>query len=559
MSSPPASSLKKCTCCKCYRPLSAFQIRLGGGHYSTYLRCLVRVINTSAGLLCAKSCQETRRQAPLSDIDPNVRSLRSRNIEPACPTRARQAQQRTRRTRSAVPASHQIPEIPNAATPVEELPFAFTPLSSPQTITYDDSGHMDVRCDNCSALHWSREKPSDSTGENHFFSSCCKLGDIELDQFREPPDLLRALLTGDDPRSRAFRKDLRRFNNAFAFTSVYCSQTNRGATGNGPNCFQIHGALYHITGPLQIATGAQPKFAQLYIYDPQVAADVRCGLFDGLDRQFIQDFTTYIHQHNPFPQIYKFAAERMRETRTKSSAADGIQVILNPQMRLVVEKGADKRRENLPTADEVAAIIPDEWEACGSREVILARWTAEGLQPAFSRIPATHASYMPLAYPLLFPRGDYGYHFGIPIRDCRRIGRKRQTVSIRQSYRYQLFPRHRFGLTPFGFGRLFQQFLVDVWATCDQTKLMWLRNHQSNIRADLYEGVTDVLSHSDVDPAEIGYRTILPANYIGGPRFTARCYQDSMAIVRFLGHPCLFITFTANPNWPEITRELLPG
>ena len=32
-----------------------------------------------------------------------------------------------------------------------------------------------------------------------------------------------------------------------------------------------------------------------------------------------------------------------------------------------------------------------------------------------------------------------------------------------------------------------------------------------------------------------------------------------MAIVRQYGRPSLFITFTANPEWDEITRELLPG
>lgn len=36
-------------------------------------------------------------------------------------------------------------------------------------------------------------------------------------------------------------------------------------------------------------------------------------------------------------------------------------------------------------------------------------------------------------------------------------------------------------------------------------------------------------------------------------------YQDAISIVRQLGKPDLFITITCNPNWPEITRELLPG
>ncbi len=36
-------------------------------------------------------------------------------------------------------------------------------------------------------------------------------------------------------------------------------------------------------------------------------------------------------------------------------------------------------------------------------------------------------------------------------------------------------------------------------------------------------------------------------------------YQDGMAIVRKLGKADLFVTFTCNPKWPEIQKELLPG
>ena len=32
-----------------------------------------------------------------------------------------------------------------------------------------------------------------------------------------------------------------------------------------------------------------------------------------------------------------------------------------------------------------------------------------------------------------------------------------------------------------------------------------------------------------------------------------------MAITRILGKPSFFITFTANPKWPEILRNLKPG
>ena len=57
--------------------------------------------------------------------------------------------------------------------------------------------------------------------------------------------------------------------------------------------------------------------------------------------------------------------------------------------------------------------------------------------------------------------------------------------------------------------------------------------------------------------SSIGKKVILPSTFIGGPRFIAQLYQDAMNLVRRFGKPDLFITFTCNPAWPEITRELL--
>jgi len=71
-----------------------------------------------------------------------------------------------------------------------------------------------------------------------------------------------------------------------------------------------------------------------------------------------------------------------------------------------------------------------------------------------------------------------------------------------------------------------------MWAACDQTKLDWLSSHQSHIRADLYNGVEDALISGDVDAASVGRRLVLPSSYTGGPRFMAKIYQNSMAIVR---------------------------
>jgi hypothetical protein len=49
---------------------------------------------------------------------------------------------------------------------------------------------------------------------------------------------------------------------------------------------------------------------------------------------------------------------------------------------------------------------------------------------------------------------------------------------------------------------------------------------------------------------------ILPGSFTGGPRYLYQKYQDSIAICRKYGCLDLFITFTANTSWPEITTAL---
>ena len=50
---------------------------------------------------------------------------------------------------------------------------------------------------------------------------------------------------------------------------------------------------------------------------------------------------------------------------------------------------------------------------------------------------------------------------------------------------------------------------------------------------------------------------ILPSSFTGSPRQMFELYQDSMSIVRKYGKPDLFITFTSNPKWEEISSALI--
>lgn len=97
--------------------------------------------------------------------------------------------------------------------------------------------------------------------------------------------------------------------------------------------------------------------------------------------------------------------------------------------------------------------------------------------------------------------------------------------------------------------KLQQQFLCDAYPAVEETKLQWARNHQSKLRADLYEGLADHLDQNDtVDPSRIGKHVVLPSGHVGNERFMNQYYQDNMAVVQKNGKPSFFITFTYNPK-----------
>ncbi len=52
---------------------------------------------------------------------------------------------------------------------------------------------------------------------------------------------------------------------------------------------------------------------------------------------------------------------------------------------------------------------------------------------------------------------------------------------------------------------------------------------------------------------------ILLSLFQGNERAMGQLYQDAMARVRKFGKPDLFVTYTCNPKWKEITDALLLG
>ena len=330
-------------------------------------------------------------------------------------------------------------------------------------------GQMDQECNQCGAKHWKLELPSSSTSNNVFWMSCCRAGKVQVDLLQEPPQYLKELYEDTTTRGQTFKNNLRRFNAAFAFTSLRCEVSNNDVH-NMP--FQIHCQMYHTQGPLTANNNAQARYVQLYIFDPEYAASIRSANNNGLDEEIMANLSTVIHSCNPFVSMCKSAHEMLSNVNEDNSF-----VRIFPSMRIELVAGSDRRTENLPSSNEVAGIIPNE----SFRVIQIYLRNNEG-ERSFSTISQTHALYMPLHYTLLFPMGDLGCNWGL-----RMIGgedEEENRLTQRAYYRFRLHQRSNEFPVLFYAKRLFQQYIVDVWAICDQSKLDWIRSHQSSIRAD---------------------------------------------------------------------------
>ena len=86
--------------------------------------------------------------------------------------------------------------------------------------------------------------------------------------------------------------------------------------------------------------------------------------------------------------------------------------------------------------------------------------------------------------------------------------------------------------------------------------MSFIRHNQRQLRADAYHNVRDaVQGDNNNNLNEIGRRIVLPATFIGSPRYYLEKTHDAFALANKFGSPDLFITFTCNPKWPELREN----
>ncbi|XP_010490304.1 PREDICTED: uncharacterized protein LOC104768062 [Camelina sativa] len=431
---------------------------------------------------------------------------------------------------------------------------------------YEDDGDPDYSCSHCGALFWYGERVRRTRKTNNpVYIGCCMQGQIVLPMLKESPEMLWNLLTNEDDLSRHFQENTRPYNMLFSFTSLGGRVDRSVKKGRGPSMFALQGENYHLMGSLKPKPGDYAKFQQLYIVDTQNEVNNSLNVMSKEDRRnnvdgkkkfrpdLVESFIKLLDDVNPHVQAFRMARDRFDIEKEES----------NFHMRIISNRKTDGREYNIPTASEVAALIPGDIDASmDKRDIVLQKRSGKLL-----RIHECHVAYLALQYPLLFPRGDDGYRLGIKKTKITRGSKSnKQTknkdskkksqkdVSMRQWFAYRLQERKNEKHTLLRSMRLLQQFIVEAYTMIETNRLRFFEKNQKKLRRTYKEDLRKAAEDGDDNLSNHGDSLILPASFTGGPRYMRQSYLDAMATCKKFGFPDLFITFTCNPKWPELVR-----
>ncbi|XP_063922978.1 uncharacterized protein LOC135137287 [Zophobas morio] len=308
-----------------------------------------------------------------------------------------------------------------------------------------------------------------------------------------------------------------------------------------PEDYTTTGRKQLIARQLIAISKEDPQFLQIYFMDNvDKEIDRRCAFSIATDRKIIAELRALFHEHNCLVRDFKSALENVR--------ADDFKLIIRADK---TPSNEHERRFNAPIAPEVAAVIVG--TEITRRDIVISRrnQTKQG-------IAETHRSYDALQYPILFPRGEDGYHLELYQTHPVTGAATTKKISCMDFYAYRIMIRAEQSNHILKCRHVFQQFIVDMYAKVESERLNYIRYNQSKLRVEDYIHLRDAIAN-DGTIGNIGQTVILPASYTGSPRHMQEYAQDSLTYVRRYGRPDLFITFTCNPPWCEIKDLLLPG
>jgi hypothetical protein len=201
---------------------------------------------------------------------------------------------------------------------------------------------------------------------NPQFSLCYENGKVLLPNLLATLQELEVLLTSKESSAVKFRDQIRIYNLVLAFISLGAKVDESVTGGLGPYSFRIQGELYHKIRSLCLVEGQRPQFAQLYIHDTKRKHQNRHVVMPSLDPTTLDRLLTMMYNINPYVEVFKMVRDMMA---TKGAPMD-------IKLRLIVSRIKDAHRYNVPTADEVIALmVGDGSKDANRRDLVLVQQT----------------------------------------------------------------------------------------------------------------------------------------------------------------------------------------
>lgn len=363
-------------------------------------------------------------------------------------------------------------------------------------------GDMNIVCPHCHARTWRNEK-----------LNCCHGGDVVVPWDADVPQLLSSVIL-----SAHVRQNIRAYNTVVAFAST--GHTNKSLIGG---TFVLGGRSYHRIGSLLPESTAKHSFSQIWTLDTDDATSRRLEIMPALRSHVLSSLHDLLLQHNRLAQMYRSAVDYASNLSSDLLSSIGFswsatEELSQFQVASIIERAGFKRNIEIKSRSGKCINVHD-----------------------------GHQLYHSLAYPLLFPTGSSGWHY-----DYQHNGRK---ISLTEYMRFLLMHRsHPSHLQRCE--RLSLEFYCDAFAQVESRNLAFhqLASQQAKYQVASARAIMDQISV--VNARQIGVPTVLPASFPNSPRFYYNLYLDAVALPRKFGKPDLFITMTANPNWPEISQAL---
>ncbi|RIB19665.1 hypothetical protein C2G38_1964869 [Gigaspora rosea] len=260
---------------------------------------------------------------------------------------------------------------------------------------------MEIEFHHCGALHF----PSEQTARDlDQFTSCCHKGAVVLLPLLPFPEELKLLFLRKHPLSQTFYQNIRNYNSAVAFVSVVSNI--QSIPGRGPYMYKISGQIYHFLGPAQPNTGDIPTFGQLYFLNTADAHEHRSNnpINIRLNPILLLLLDSLLRQINPYAQAFKMMREVCQEEN--DTAVQQNQSLMEVQIIFDNNYHLDQCRYNIPQVNEVAAVFVGP----GSENFPSHCLAVHPHSNQLTTIPVTNKNCDPMSYPLLFPKGDIGWH-----------------------------------------------------------------------------------------------------------------------------------------------------